>query len=170
MAMTRESDWQQEIRFGLRGEDWALVGPKRIVKVLPIHPSRIDPWVLHGYITLEMWLHLQTPAQIGRKLGLPPGALDLGCTVFGFKRLPSAWEYEYELTAFYPNGLVFDPADLEEARSELKIARHGGNVRAWPPGSRFVHQWRLKADLPSERICDVRPGELYRAVWGAGRA
>jgi hypothetical protein len=163
--MARQTDWQQEMQLGRRGEDWALAGPKRIVKVKSLVPRGDEPRAMSGYITLERSLSLKTPLQIGQTLGLRPGELDGGCRVFSFQRLPSAGEYEYELTAFYPGGLAFNPADMQEARSELRLKNNGGKVNAWPPGSRFVHQWLLKFEIPVTRICDVMPGQVYRLKW-----
>src|SRR5580698_2294499 len=156
--------WQMDIQDGLRKENWSLNGPNRIVKVKRI--AERDSTAAGGYITTEQFLFAKTPDRIEKALGLKPGFLQRGCTVFRFLRLPTASEYEYELTALYPDGLAFNPADLEEANIQFEkqpSIRATGVVPGYPPGCRFVHQWRLKDNLalPVTRICDLLPGQTY---------
>jgi hypothetical protein len=158
--MARMQDWELEIHEALRKENWSLVGPNRIVKVIAMdRPVTVR---MHGYVTVEQNLLGKTPHQIERALGLMPGEFRLGCRIFCFTRLPMAPEYEYELTAFYPDGLAFNPADLQEAIHQRRANPALGKIPAYPPGSRFVHQWRLTVDVPVRHLTDLRPGQTYR--------
>ena len=74
-----EEDWQTEMRMALRHEDWALAGPKRIVKV--VAAGRAVAPELDGYVCLEKVLVGKTPHQIERLLGLPSNLLRAGCRV-----------------------------------------------------------------------------------------
>jgi hypothetical protein len=157
--MARMEDWQEDIFEGIRRENWSLIGPTRIVKVVSRGSTGVHS--MRGYFTQEKFIQNKTPMQIEKGLGLPLGFLINGCSVYRFKRLPMASEYEYELTAFYPDGLAFNAKDLQEAMSDLKLKRNAGVVRTYPPGSRFIHQWRLTVDLPVEFLKDVLPGRTY---------
>ena len=143
--MPRTPDWKSEISEGLRREDWALRGPKSIVKVLPLDR---DSTTLGGYITLGKYLLGKTPREIEVALGLPSGYLSSGARVCRLKRLPRRHEYEYELTAQFPGGLAFNPA-----HSDPRYA----------PGNRAIHQWRIKdgAEIPADQASIL---ELHPAV------
>ncbi len=69
-----------------------------------------------------------------------------GCRIYRFKRLPLSEEVEYELTAKYPDGLVFNPVMHSDK---------------YPPGSNAVHQWRLVAEVPVEHLLDLAPAAKY---------
>jgi hypothetical protein len=155
-------EWKQDIYDGLRRENWSLNGPNRIVKVVPIGWAPTAR--LHGYVTTEQYLIGKTPNQIRELLGLQPGFLTKGCRVYRISRLPMIGEYEYELTAYYPDGLAFNPADMEEARHEFRQNPSARIIPGYPPGSRFVQQWRLMADLPAVHLVDLLPGQAYRRV------
>lgn len=163
--MARMNDWQQAIYDGLRTENWSISGPKRIVKIVQLSNKLDDAG---GFITVESYLSQRTPSQINQMLGLPPAYLNDGCSVYGFLRLPKTDEYEYELTAQYPNGLACDPADLDEAQSKYQLDKRPGDKTkkmGYPPGSRWVHQWRLKVRIPVHRICILLPGQVYKVDW-----
>jgi hypothetical protein len=125
--MPRMQDWKRDIHEGLRKENWSLTGPNRIVKVLP--GGGTPAAALGGYITLGRFLLGKTPHQIENSLGLPFGYLKMGARIYSFARLPMACEYEYELTALHPGGLVFNPAHSDPN---------------YLPGDRATHQWRIK--------------------------
>jgi len=87
-----------------------------------------------GFITVESYLSQRTPAQINEMLRLPPAYLNEGCSVYGFLRLPTTQEYEYELTAQYPNGLACNPADVVEGLSKYQL-----NKRPEDPTKRVAY-------------------------------
>jgi len=134
--MARVQDWQHEVRDGLRRENWSLKGPNRIVKVLPL--SAGTPSGLGGYITTGSSLLGKTPEQIQHALGLKARYLANGAAIYRFTRLPLTHEYEYELTAYYPDGLAFNPAHGESlilqaaARSTNGVSRMACGFR-WIP-------------------------------------
>lgn len=142
--MSRQADWQQERRDAMRLEGWSLVGPNRIVKVVPA--GRPLASNLKGYVCLEKSIVGKTPAAIEAILGLPSGFLAGGCRVYRLRRLPTTLEVEYELTAKHPNGQAFNAAMHDPAYS---------------PGSSAVHQWRLLVDLPVEPLADLSPGTRF---------
>ncbi|WP_218511637.1 hypothetical protein [Variovorax sp. dw_308] len=78
--------------------------------------------------------------------GLERASLRNGCRIYRFKRLPLSEEVEYELTAKYPDGLVFNPVMHSDK---------------YPPGSNAVHQWRLVAEVPVEHLLDLAPAAKY---------
>lgn len=132
--MSRE-DWRREIDNARRHEGWSLVGPNRVVKVVPLSPAgagQSAPAALGGYFTVAKALLQKTPQEIERALGLPNGHLGGGAAIYDFMRLPMAHEYEHELTADFPDGLAFNPSHADPA---------------YPPGSAKIHQWRLKAGV-----------------------
>ena len=163
--MAGMTDSQQAIYDGLRTENWSISGPRRIVKV-----KRLDAAIdeADGFITVESYLSRRTPAQINQMLGLPPAYLSDGCNVYAFLRLPKAGEYEYELTAQYPNGLACNDADVAEGLSDYQLNKRAGDPTkkvAYPAGSRWVHQWRLKEKIPVQRIAVLLPGQAYKVDW-----
>ena len=160
--MPRVDEWEREIQDTMRGEGWALTGPRRIVKVVALGQPVASK--LTGYVTLEKSLLGRTPHQIERVLGLPSGALRGGCRIYRFTRLPMMDEFEYELTADHPDGLAFNPADLDEARARRRLDPGSPRKPVYLPGSPAVHQWRLKADVPVEHLRDLQPGETYPYV------
>jgi hypothetical protein len=98
-------DWRREAREAVRREMWSLRGPNQIVKVLPAGGTAAS--TLGGYITLGKFLLNKTPGQIETALGLPAGYLARGARIYRFIRLPQVSEYEYELTAEFPDGLAY---------------------------------------------------------------
>ena len=147
--MPRQDDWQQEMRDAIRLEGWALVGPNRVVKVVPI--GRPLAPALKGFVCLEKSLLGKAPSAMEGALGLPSGFLHGGCRVYRFKRLPMTSEVEYELTAKHPAGLAFNPAMHDPA---------------YPAGSNAIHQWRLLVDVPVEHLLDVAPIAKYPYLHG----
>ncbi len=147
--MARMTDWEQEIHDGKRKENWSVTGPNAIVKVLPFSSNAA---ALDGYITLGKYLLGKTPPQIQHALGLPPSYLKNGATIFRLARLPRTDEYEYELTAKYPDGLAYNAA----YSSPL-----------YPPGSNIIHQWRVKKGvlIPVSKSIQLRPGEYLPYDW-----
>jgi hypothetical protein len=150
--MARMNDWQREIHEGTRRENWSLHGPNRVVKVVPLGASPQN--ALGGYITVGSALLGKSPRQIEQALGLKLHYLGNGARIYLFTRLPMAYEYEYELTAFFPDGLAFNPA-------------HGDPN--YPPGSSAIHQWRIKsgAQIPVDPVnyLDLRPNEKFPYQW-----
>ena len=150
--MAKLNDWQREAHEAVRREMWSLRGPNQIVKVLPAGGTVASN--LGGYITLGKFLLNKTPAQIETALGLPKGYLARGARIYHFTRLPQASEYEYELTAEFPGGLAFNPAYSNPS---------------YPPGSRSVHQWKIKlgVQLPvdSGDFLDLKPGQVFPYTW-----
>lgn len=140
--MARE-EWKNDIEDGLKRERWTLFGPHRIVKVTPIF-NQISP-TARGYICMENVLTNKTPAEIGRLLGVAR-KFDDGVRIYALQRLPSPSEISYELTAQFPDGLVFDPV------------MHSPD---YPPGSAHVHQWQLKVDIPARLLVELKPDDRY---------
>ena len=60
--MARQPDHRGEMREAMRREPWALSGPNRIVKVLPI--ARPLSAALRGYVCAEKSLLGKTPQRI----------------------------------------------------------------------------------------------------------
>lgn len=145
-------DWQREAHEAVRREMWTLRGPNQIVKVLPGGGSTVS--TLGGYITLGKFLLNKTPAQIQTALGLPPFYLVGGARIYRFTRLPQASEYEYELTAEFPDGLAYNPAYSNPS---------------YPSGSRTIHQWRIKpgVQIPvdSKNFLDLKPAQIFPYAW-----
>ena len=145
-------EWRREIRDGTRKESWSLRGPNRIVKVVPLGGTTKTS--LGGYITVGSALLGKTPRQIELALGLKGGYLTSGARIYRFTRLPMAHEYEYEMTAMFPDGLAFNPAH---------------NNPDYPPGSPKIHQWRIKdgAQIPVDPVnyLDLRPNDKFPYRW-----
>jgi hypothetical protein len=149
--MARMNEWQREAYEAVRREVWSLRGPNQIVKVLPAGGTAAS--TLGGYITLGRFLLNKTPRQIGTALGLPSGHLALGARIYRFTRLPQASEYEYELTAEFPDGLAYDPAHSNPS---------------YLPGSRTIHQWRINPGFrvpvdPTHFL--LKPGQAFPYAW-----
>jgi hypothetical protein len=136
---------------GLRKENWSLRGPNQILKVLPYGSAAT---ALSGYITVGMSLLGKTPQQIEQALGLKARYLANGAKVYRFTRLPMVHEYEYELTAFHPGGLAFNPAHSDPR---------------YPPGSSKVQQWRIKDNVlipvDSKNFLDLKFGQRFPYGW-----
>jgi len=151
-AMARQEDWKQEVRSALRHENWSLSGPNRVVKIVPLQmPARSE---VEGYITTGNFLIGKIPSQIERALGLPLNYLCFGARIYRFLRLPMAHEYEYELTAKFPDGLAFNTAHSNPS---------------YPPGSDKIHQWRIKKGcaipVDSSNALDLNPGSRFPYSW-----
>jgi hypothetical protein len=116
--MPRTPDWQREALEAIRRELWSLRGPNRVVKVLPSTGDVASS--LGGYITVGRFLLGKTPRQIERDLGLRSGSLRDGARIYKFSRLPGVSEYEYDLTADHPGGLVYSPTkqSLQSAKMQ----------------------------------------------------
>jgi hypothetical protein len=149
--MARMNDWQRDIYEGLRKENWSLRGTKRIVKVVPYGTPAT---ALGGYITVGLSLVGKTPPEIEQALGLTSGYLVGGARIYRFTRLPLSHEYEYELTAFYPGGLAFNPAHSHPA---------------YPPGSPVIHQWRIRDGIripvDVRNFLDLLPSQRFPYDW-----
>jgi len=131
--MGRMNDSQSEMHDGLRRENWSLSGPSRIVKVIAAGTGiGIDPktgkWGDLGYVTVGKNLVGRTPKEIEASLGLRVGSMSTGAWIYKITQLPLAGQYEYELTAEFPDGLAFNPA-------------HSSSF--YLPGARWAHQWRI---------------------------
>jgi hypothetical protein len=131
---------------------WSLRGPNQIVKVLPAGGTAAS--TLGGYITLGKFLLNKTPAQIETALGRERDWLAMGARIYHFTRLPRVSEYEYELTAEFPDGLAYNPASSNPS---------------YPPGSRSIHQWRIRAGVQipvdSGTFLDLKPGHIFPYSW-----
>jgi len=153
--MARMQDWQVEAHEARRREMWTLRGPTQIVKVVAAPPAGTKPATeIGGYITLGKFLLGKTPMQIEQALGLKRGDLARGARIYRFMRLPQPSEYEYELTTLYPDGLAFNPAHSNPE---------------YPPGSRVIHQWRIKKDaripVDSTNFLDLGPSQTFPYDW-----
>jgi hypothetical protein len=144
--------WQHEMHDAVRREMWSLRGPMQIVKVVPRSATKTP--VAGGYITVGKFLLGKTPEQIERALGLPRDYLLAGARVYRFTRLPFVSEYEYELTAAYPDGLAFNPSFSHPA---------------YPPGNPTIHQWRIKqgVQIPVDlsNYLELPPGKAFPYDW-----
>ena len=150
--MARQEDWKQEAQDAVRRENWSLAGPNRIVKVVPLKRPQLREAA--GYITTGNFLVGKLPSQIERSLGLPLNYLCMGARIYRFLRLPMASEYEYELTAKFPDGLAFNAAHSNPS---------------YPPGSDKIHQWRIKegCQIPIDQrtALDLPPGQRFPYNW-----
>lgn len=143
----------------MRCEDWALSGPKRIIKVVAL--PHVSACALHGFVGLEKALLGKTPHQIERALGLPSHWLKSGCRVYRFTRLPLSHEVDCELTAEHPDGRAFNASTLAEAQAQRQLNPAQPRLKVYPPGARHVHQWKLRVDVPVVPVLDLLPGKIY---------
>lgn len=161
--MAREPEWKREIRSAMRSEPrhlgWTLSGPNRLVKVVRPGALMNTPPTARavGYVTQEKYLLGLTPAEIERRLGLPPFHLFRGCRVFRLARLPQASEYTDELSAAEPDGLAFDVSQAWEARARFVTEPTLTEVPYYPPGDPVVPQWRVSIAIPLVHIIDLPP-------------
>jgi hypothetical protein len=149
--MAQTDDWRREAQEAVRREVWTLKGPNQVVKVLPAGGTTAS--TLGGYITLGRFLLNKMPAQIETALGLPQNYLAKGARIYRFTRLPQSSEYEYELTAKFPDGLAFNPA-----HSNLDYS----------PGSNAIHLWRIKpgVQIPvNPNFLELKPGQVFPYNW-----
>ena len=150
--MSPNDEWKQEIRAGLRRENWSLVGPNRVVKVV----SRQSATALTagGYITVGSALVGKTPGQLERMLGLPSNYLAQGARIYRFSRLPRLAEYEYDLTTHFPGGLAYNPAHSDPR---------------YLPGTPRAHQWKIRdgVQIPvdTKNFLDLAPGDKVPYHW-----
>ena len=125
--MTQKATWMKETEEATRREAWKLQGPLRLVKVVNAGDIRTE---VRGYITTGSSLLGKTGTEIRKSLGLNTGDADKPLRIYKLRRFPFLSEYEYDLTAKYPDGLGFNP-QTEEAEK-------------YPEGSDNIHQWYLK--------------------------
>ena len=146
--MARRPEWVSEVAEARRREPWSLYGPNRLVKVVALAEKRTQAT---GYITMAKSLFRKTPQAIETDLGLEANSQEHGSRIYRLLRLPLAHEYEYELTAHYPDGLAFNPA-MSDSR--------------YPSGSKSVHQWRLleKHAIPVHPtdVIELLPGQIFQ--------
>jgi hypothetical protein len=165
--MARQAEWQREIREAIGKESatvaWSLNGPNRLVKVT--RPSaimnRANRARAVGYVTQEKFLFGKTPIDIERALGLPPLCFTRGCRIFRLERLPRRGEYNDELTAVYPGGLAFNPADALEGRERYLNDRSLHEVPYYPPGDARIPQWDVTVSIPLVHLIDLAPTVSY---------
>ena len=69
-------EWQVEIDEAVRRENWALTGPNRVIKIVPL--SRAPTQVAGGYITVVKFVEGKDPHRIETDLGLPRTFLSSG--------------------------------------------------------------------------------------------
>lgn len=150
--MARSQDWKQNVREGVRRENWTLTGPNRVVKVVP--RARAASATVGGYITQGRFLVGKTPEQIEKALGLPHGFLKSGARIYSFKRLPMVSEYDYELTTQYPGGLAFNPVHSDPM---------------YLPGHHAIQQWQIKPgiQIPVDQtnFLELGPGQRFPYTW-----
>jgi hypothetical protein len=80
--------------------------------------------------------------------------LNEGADIYKFRRLPLLDEYEYELTAYYPNGFFYNPPI--------------SGAEEYQPGSRKIHQWRIREGkaIPVEKsYLHLDPGQMFSYDW-----
>jgi hypothetical protein len=150
--MTRREDWQIEMDEAVKNEEWRPTGRNRPVKVCPA--ERPLEFELGGFFTLGKHLVGKTPAEIESALGFPPGFLKHGARIYKFIRLPQISEYEYRLTADYPDGFA------DEGPFPRKTY--------YPPGSPKIHQWTIlkgKSIPVHDEYFTVRPGYRFPESW-----
>lgn len=151
------NDWEKEIDLALRKEGWSLIGPNRLVKVVRLLPVGAENMSMTdalggvgGYVTQAKFLAGLTCSEIEEALGLERGSLTFGAVIHTLARLPAPTEYTYELTAEYPDGMVYNPAMSNED---------------YPPGSRTIHQWVIRDDVAipvcPERLVRLEPGRRF---------
>jgi hypothetical protein len=125
--MPRRQDWEIESDEATKKEEWRLSGLLRPIKVCPAErPLEFD---VRGYFTLAKHLLGRNAEQIEKDLGFPCDFLKHGARLYKFTRLPQITEYEYELTAGHPGGLV-DVGPLPKKPY-------------YPPGDPRINQWRI---------------------------
>jgi len=152
------------------GERWALTGGNSLVKVVrfktdPRYKTGTKEPKPLGYVTLQKNLFSKRPTEIETALGLPPLSLsERGCSVYRLLRLPTIGEFSDELTADFPNGLKFNPADAWEARIRYDKDRSLREVPYHPPGGKNVRQWDVKVQLPLVLLHDLPPPLPYPDV------
>lgn len=141
-------DWQLDIDQALKRDQWALAGPNRVIKIVPLARATITS--IGGYITLVKYVVGKSPQKIEKDLGLPTGHLSSGLRAYALIRLPLSSEYEHELTTKFPGGLHYNPAHFDP--------RYG-------PGAAHIHQWRIrdgvKLPVDMQRTIDVPPSTLF---------
>src|SRR5258708_2842714 len=150
--MARREDWQIEMDDATKKEEWKPTGFSRPVKVCPAEKPL--EFYLGGYFTLGKYLLGKTPAEIERDLGFPRDFLKHGARLYKFARLPQISEFEYELTAYHPDGLS------DQGPFPGKIY--------YPPGSPKIHQWRMLKGkfIPVDpEYFTVRPGFRLPESW-----
>ena len=141
--MGRKADWIIERELALRKEPWTLVGPGRLVKVVNAGTERTAAM---GYITTGQSLLGKTALAIRNALGLNAEDIDKGLRIYKLARFPYLDEYEYELTAKYPDGLSHNPQSDKAAK--------------YLEGSDHIPQWTI---LAGARI-PVKPDFLELAL------
>lgn len=148
------NDWEKEIDLSLRKENWSLVGPNRLVKVVILLPTGAGNMSMTdalggvgGYVTQAKFIAGLTCSEIEEALGLERESLKFGAVIHTLARLPAPTEYTYELTAEYPDGMVYNPAMSNED---------------YPPGSAKIHQWEIRKDV----AIPVCPKSLVRLAPG----
>ncbi|MFP5229916.1 MAG: hypothetical protein ACLGXA_20060 [Acidobacteriota bacterium] len=150
--MTRREPWQIEVDEVMKHEEWKLTGLTRPIKVCPAErPLEFD---VGGYFTLAKYLLRKIPKQIEKDLGLPDDYLHHGARIYKFTRLPQITEYEYELTANFPDGSI----DRGPARGKPY----------YPPGNPKIHQWRIlkgKSIPVDPEYFTIRPGFTVPESW-----
>jgi hypothetical protein len=149
--MARMEEWQREALDALRREAWALKGFNAVVKVVPAGVSRPHA---AGYITLGKYLINKTPSCIVADLGLDSSKFHRGLRVYRLTRLPQITEYDFELSAAFPNGLAYVP---------------GLSDRRYPPGSGKVLQWQIREgtqiSVDTTHFIDLKPTDVLPSSW-----
>jgi hypothetical protein len=150
MARNPEDSWEDQRRLGLRRENWADTGPRRLIKV--VKPATILSEA-RGYIMVGISIVGLTPKEIAVAAGLPPADYVDGAWIYKLGRKPSESEVEYDLTAKYPAGLAY---------------REGLDDPNYLPGDETNHQWRIRDGL-SIRVLpdflDLKPGQVLPYNW-----
>jgi hypothetical protein len=154
--MSRMDDSEREARDAVRREIWSLRGLNQVVKVVSAD-AKAAP-TLGGYITTARSLLDRRLEEIVADLGLRKDKFERGARVYRFTRLPQPSEYEYDLTADFPSGLVYNPGHVKDDEK-------------YPAGSPTVHQWKIRpgVEIPVDpkSMIEVKPGEKIPYSWFA---
>ncbi len=116
-----------------------------------------------GYFTCLRAIRFKTPREMEDLLGFAPGAFSSGVSVWKFKTLPTADEFELRGYTQLPGGDPFDGMVLRRsgaARPEF-FSKDGGKLDFIP--GLAVEQWELRRGLllPAIEMERVSPGMKF---------
>ena len=96
---------------------------------------------LNGFFTTEKWVEDCTLPELRRRLGYGPHMFPHGVTVYKFRSLPSARQFQ---PRFYSNAM-----GAAELRSGTRPANIAESLRDYPPGW-GAPQWEMIESLEAE--------------------
>lgn len=138
MTKTNESEFERLVREGKLDEEkakrgiidmWNKGGLERPVKVTATEAT--DRQSVRGYVTQEKFIKGRTPEEMEKILGLEPGNLKNGATIYRLTETPNADQFTPKGYSQTPGGMPYEP---------------GGK---YPPG-KGAPQWELKEEIPAE--------------------